>query len=218
MDGPSDRARELRPVLPAHLRGADIRLIKVHHVLHTVASLLKALRVPARDAQVILGHSRLAVTLEIYTHADDEAQLDALTPLHDLFDQVDPPRGRGPLPSWSAELVPRPPGENRPLLVPFAAYVRSSDGPLRAIRTPRPRGCGLTGQAKVRVPVRCGSQSHPFGKSKALCRTEARFPCASTAPRRALDAAASTTAKARSGPGWCRAHFARVRKVAFTGG
>lgn len=44
-------------------------------------------RFPARDAQIILGHSRLAVTLEIYTHADDEAQLDALTRLHDLFDQ-----------------------------------------------------------------------------------------------------------------------------------
>jgi hypothetical protein len=27
----------------------------------------------------------LAVTLEIYTHTDDEAQLDALTRLHDLF-------------------------------------------------------------------------------------------------------------------------------------
>ena len=42
-----------------------------------VASLLKALGVPAGGAQIILGHSRLAVTLEIYTYADDEAQLDA---------------------------------------------------------------------------------------------------------------------------------------------
>jgi len=53
-----------------------------------VASLLKALRVPARDAQIILGHSRLAITLEIYTHTDDEAQLDALTQLHNLFDEA----------------------------------------------------------------------------------------------------------------------------------
>jgi len=66
----------------------DVRLIKVHHIRHTVASLLKALGVPARDAQVILGHSRLAVTLEIYTHTDDEAQLDALTRLQNLFDQA----------------------------------------------------------------------------------------------------------------------------------
>ena len=57
--------------------------------------MLKALGVPARDAQVILGHSRLAVTLEIYTHTDDEAQLDALTRLHDLFDQDDEDEAEG---------------------------------------------------------------------------------------------------------------------------
>ena len=61
----------------------------MHHIRHTVASLLKALRVPARDAQIILGHSRLAITLEIYTHTDDEAQLDALTQLHNLFDEAE---------------------------------------------------------------------------------------------------------------------------------
>jgi integrase len=64
----------------------DVRMITIHHVRHTVASLLKDLSVPARDAQIILGHSRLAVTLEIYTHADEQAQRDALTRLHDLFD------------------------------------------------------------------------------------------------------------------------------------
>lgn len=63
-----------------------IRLITVHHVRHTVASLLKDLSVPARDAQVILGHSRLAVTLEVYTHTDEQAQREALTRLHGLFD------------------------------------------------------------------------------------------------------------------------------------
>jgi integrase len=73
----------------------DIRLIKLHHVRHTVASLLEALGVPARDAEVILGHSRLAVTLEVYTHTDDEAQLDALTRLHDLFDQDDEDEAEG---------------------------------------------------------------------------------------------------------------------------
>jgi integrase len=63
----------------------NIRMITVHHVRHTIASLLKELAVPARDAQIILGHSRLAVTLEIYTHADEHAQREALTRLHDLF-------------------------------------------------------------------------------------------------------------------------------------
>jgi integrase len=39
---------------------------------------LKNLGVPARDAQLILGHSSLAITLEIYTHEDRQAQHDAL--------------------------------------------------------------------------------------------------------------------------------------------
>jgi integrase len=79
--GPRNFVRSFRRICEDN----DIRLIKLHHVRHTVASLLKVLGVPARDAQIILGHSRLAVTLEIYTHTDDEAQLDALTRLHDLF-------------------------------------------------------------------------------------------------------------------------------------
>ena len=81
---PRNLVRSFRRICEAN----NVRLIKVHHIRHTVASLLKALHVPARDAQVILGHSRLAVTLEIYTHSDDEAQLEALTRLHSLFDKA----------------------------------------------------------------------------------------------------------------------------------
>jgi integrase len=82
--GPRNFGRSFRRICDAN----SIRLIKLHHVRHTVASLLKALGVPARDAQIILGHSRLAVTLEVYTHTDDEAQLDALSRLHDLLDHA----------------------------------------------------------------------------------------------------------------------------------
>jgi integrase len=75
-----------RPVEPRNLvrsfhRICDtykLRDIKVHHLRHTTATLLKNLGVPARDAQIILGHSRLAVTLEIYTHEDRQAQRQAL--------------------------------------------------------------------------------------------------------------------------------------------
>jgi integrase len=75
-----------RPVEPRNLvrsfhricDGNQIRPIKVHHLRHTTATLLKNLGVPARDAQIILGHSRLAVTLEIYTHEDRQAQREAL--------------------------------------------------------------------------------------------------------------------------------------------
>ncbi len=78
-----------RPVEPRNLVrsfhricGAnDIRIIKLHHLRHTTATLLKNLKVPARDAQLILGHSRLAITLEIYSHEDKEARQEALRKL-----------------------------------------------------------------------------------------------------------------------------------------
>jgi integrase len=63
-----------------------IRIIKVHHLRHTAASLLKDLRVPPSDAQKILGHTRISTTLEIYTGTDDQARRDALSRLHDLLD------------------------------------------------------------------------------------------------------------------------------------
>ena len=75
-----------RPIEPRNLlrsfrRICDrnkLRVIKVHHLRHTTATLLKNLGVPARDAQIILGHSRLAITLEIYTHEDRQARREAL--------------------------------------------------------------------------------------------------------------------------------------------
>jgi integrase len=81
---PRNFVRSFRRICEAN----DIRVIKVHHIRHTVASLLKDLRVPARDAQAILGHTRISTTLEIYTDSADEAKHDALTRLHGLFDDT----------------------------------------------------------------------------------------------------------------------------------
>src|SRR5215813_10636838 len=64
----------------------QIRVIKVHHIRHTVGSLLKNLGVPGRDARVILGHTQIRATIEIYT--DEQARREALTKLHDLFDDA----------------------------------------------------------------------------------------------------------------------------------
>ena len=55
-----------RPIEPRNLvrsfrricDSSGIRVIKVHHLRHTVGSLLKDLQVSARDAQTILGHTR----------------------------------------------------------------------------------------------------------------------------------------------------------------
>jgi integrase len=82
---PRNLVRSFRRICDAN----KVRLIKVHHLRHTVGSLLKDLRVPARDAQTILGHTRISTTLEIYTDTDDEARRDALTRLHGLLDQAE---------------------------------------------------------------------------------------------------------------------------------
>jgi integrase len=66
-----------------------IRVIKVHHLRHTVGSLLKDLHVPPRDVQIILGHARISTTLEIYTDVGEQAKRDALTQLRGLLDQAD---------------------------------------------------------------------------------------------------------------------------------
>ena len=84
-----------RPVEPRNLlrsfrricAASGTRVIKVHHLRHTTATLLKNLGVPARDAQLILGHSRLAVTQEIYTHGDHQAQRDALELISDALNR-----------------------------------------------------------------------------------------------------------------------------------
>jgi integrase len=66
-----------------------VRVIKVHHLRHTVGSLLKDLGVPARDAQTILGHTRISTTLEIYTDTDEQARRDALTRLRGLLGEAE---------------------------------------------------------------------------------------------------------------------------------
>lgn len=89
-----------RPVEPRNLLRSfrriccqnKLRPIKVHHLRHTTATLLKNLGVPARDAQLILGHSRLAVTLEIYSHEDRQAQRDALGRISDALGHGSPTR------------------------------------------------------------------------------------------------------------------------------
>lgn len=78
---PRNLVRSFGRICTAH----RIRPIAVHHLRHTTATLLKKLGVPARDAQIILGHSRLAVTLEIYTHEDRQAQREALGKISDVL-------------------------------------------------------------------------------------------------------------------------------------
>ncbi|MFB8777152.1 tyrosine-type recombinase/integrase [Streptomyces broussonetiae] len=51
-----------------------VRAIRLHDLRHTTATLLKNLGVPARDAQLILGHADISTTQSIYQHDDMESR------------------------------------------------------------------------------------------------------------------------------------------------
>ena len=55
------------PVLQAITTSVSLRPIRLHDLKHTTATLLRDLGVPARDGMDILGHSRIAVTMEVST-------------------------------------------------------------------------------------------------------------------------------------------------------
>lgn len=60
---------------------AGLPKIKIHHLRHTAATLLKNAKVPDRDIQLILGHSNIQTTIQIYQHADIEGQRKGLETL-----------------------------------------------------------------------------------------------------------------------------------------
>jgi hypothetical protein len=66
----------------------NIRLITVHQVRHTTATLLKNLGVPARDAQLILGHSDIAITQQIYQHDNMVSRRESLTRVETALQQA----------------------------------------------------------------------------------------------------------------------------------
>jgi len=60
---------------------AGLPRIKVHAMRHTAATALKDLGVPIKDAQLILGHSSITTTLNIYQHGTPETHRVALSAL-----------------------------------------------------------------------------------------------------------------------------------------
>ncbi|MFD8475248.1 site-specific integrase [Streptomyces globisporus] len=57
---------------------AGLRRIRLHDARHGCATLLFAAGVPARVVMEILGHSQIAVTMNIYTHVSDEHRREAM--------------------------------------------------------------------------------------------------------------------------------------------
>lgn len=78
---------------------ADLPELSPHDMRHLCATLLKDLGVPARDAMSILGHSRISMTLEVYTASGDVAHRTALDRVSEALRQ--PPRRPPPSPGLS---------------------------------------------------------------------------------------------------------------------
>jgi len=58
---------------------AGLPRIKVHAMRHTAATVLKDLGVPVKDAQLILGHSNIITTLNIYQHGTPDTHRTAIS-------------------------------------------------------------------------------------------------------------------------------------------
>lgn len=62
-----------------HARRAGLREIPLRNTRHTCSSLLVALKVHPKVAQRILGHSQIAMTMEVYAEASEEEVREALS-------------------------------------------------------------------------------------------------------------------------------------------
>lgn len=85
---------------------AGLQRIDWHALRHTHGTLLHAQGTPLKVAQAQLGHSHMATTLEVYTHASGSAQRDAVNLLGDqLFPNVPKLESCGSIAEKESELV-----------------------------------------------------------------------------------------------------------------
>ncbi|MFI6522193.1 tyrosine recombinase XerC [Spirillospora sp. NPDC050679] len=75
--------RNVNRAFEARCRTAGVKVIRVHDTRHTCGKLLAALDVHPRVAMQILRHSRISITMEIYTEVPSEVTRAALKRLGD---------------------------------------------------------------------------------------------------------------------------------------
>lgn len=69
------------------LKAAGLPPMHFHDLRHSAATFLLAMGVHAKIAQELLGHSNIAITLNIYSHVLPSLQREAVDKLSNLFDQ-----------------------------------------------------------------------------------------------------------------------------------
>lgn len=71
--------------LKSILNKLNIEPIKFHGLRHTYATRLFEANVPPKTVQVLMGHYDISITLDIYTHVMEDAKLEAVDKLNDIF-------------------------------------------------------------------------------------------------------------------------------------
>lgn len=77
--------RNVKRSFDARCRRAGVWQIKIHDTRRTCGSLLAALDVHPRVAMTILRHTRIGMTMDIYTQVPDKTTEEALKRLSDLL-------------------------------------------------------------------------------------------------------------------------------------
>lgn len=80
--------RNLSRLFDQLIIAAGVRRIRFHDLRHTCASLLLAQGVPARVVMDVLGHSQMAITMDLYSHVMPTA-------LREAADAIDRALGQG---------------------------------------------------------------------------------------------------------------------------
>ncbi|MEU1231459.1 tyrosine-type recombinase/integrase [Streptomyces sp. NPDC005828] len=66
-------------------KNADLRVVRLHDARHGTATLLTAAGIPPRVVMEILGHSQIAVTMNVYTHVVQDTQREAVSHMDRLL-------------------------------------------------------------------------------------------------------------------------------------
>lgn len=81
----------LRPSKPdqwikaVYAKAPDLKQITIHGLRHTFATLLNQAGVNPKDVQHILGHTKVDLTLDVYTHSTTEGREKARAEINKLF-------------------------------------------------------------------------------------------------------------------------------------
>lgn len=67
------------------LKSLGIEPMKFHALRHTYATRLFEANVPPKTVQVLMGHSDISITLDIYTHVMEDTKLEAVEKLNEIF-------------------------------------------------------------------------------------------------------------------------------------